>query len=76
MDTVAGAAILAERFSKLPRAATTPRTASVHPSALPVFRWAGLEPPDADSAPGKVASRARVLQFRLLGFTVGGPGGS
>jgi hypothetical protein len=76
MDTVAGAAILAERFSKLTRAASTPRTASVYPNALPVFQWVRLEMPDAEAAPARVAARARILQLRLLGFAVGGPGGS
>jgi hypothetical protein len=76
MDTVAGAAILAERFSKLTRTAATPRAATVDPNALPVFQWVGLEPPDAAAAPATVAARARVLQLRLLGFAAGGPGGA
>jgi hypothetical protein len=73
MDAIAGAAILAERFSKLPRAAATPRAATVHPSALPIFHWIGFQPqespmPQPDEREAHVAPRARLLQLRMKSF--------
>jgi hypothetical protein len=75
MDAIAGAVILAERFSAMRRPSRPApiRTAS----ALPLFHWVGVEPPGADSEPpAGVGARTTILQLRLRGLAEGGSGES